>query len=535
MNFITDKIRTILLLLLCAAVPVLCEAQKRQFTLVIDAGHGGHDAGAVGAFSKEKNINLNVALAFGRLVEANCPDVKVIYTRRTDVFIPLQQRADIANRNKADLFISVHTNALPAGRIAYGSETYSLGMARASSNLEVAKRENSVIMLENDYKTRYEGFDPNKAESYVIFEIMQDRYMKQSVELARCIQKQYAQAGRQDKGVHQAGFLVLRNTSMPAVLTELGFISTPAEEQYLNSKQGIAELSRSIYNGFLTYRRAHDKSAHALPANLPSHVSAEETSTPGVASTPHGAEVAVVPVPVVTAAELKASASARKDSSRLVAQQRDTTPSPSMTASAGKASTSKPAARDAQSKRDASRPEKPKQTAAPSKDNLSKTASSAAKTKEKAAASKEKLTSSKEKSQTASSRAATSKDKASASKDKASASKDKSTTVKDKTSASKDKAGTQKATSSKVVYKIQVGAGKREIAPADPQFKGLSVKRVKEGTMYKYFYGSYSTHAAAQSALKTVKAKMPGAYIVAYVAGKPVSVTEAKAAENARK
>ena len=521
MNFITDKIRNILLLLLCAAVPVLCEAQKRQFTLVIDAGHGGHDAGAVGAFSKEKNINLNVALAFGRLVEANCPDVKVIYTRRTDVFIPLQQRADIANRSKADLFISVHTNALPAGRIAYGSETYSLGMARAGSNLEVAKRENSVIMLENDYKTRYEGFDPNKAESYVIFEIMQDRYMKQSVELARCIQKQYAQAGRQDKGVHQAGFLVLRNTSMPAVLTELGFISTPAEEQYLNSKQGIAELSRSIYNGFLTYRRAHDKSAHALPANLPSHVSAEETSTPGVTSTPQGAEVAVVPVPVVTSAELKASASARKDSSRLVAQQRDTTTSPSAAASAGKASAARPAARDTQSRKETARAEKPKPAAASSKDSPAKTASSAAKDKEKTAASKTK--------------AATTKDKASASSDKASASKDKTTTTKGKATASKDKTGAQKTTSSKVVYKIQVGAGKREIEPSDPQFKGLSVKRVKEGTMYKYFYGSYSTHAAAQSALKTVKAKISGAYIVAYVAGKPVSVTEAKAAENARK
>lgn len=534
MNFITDKIRYILLLL-CVAVPVFCQAQQRQFTLVIDAGHGGHDAGAVGSFSKEKNINLNVALAFGRLVESNCPDVKVIYTRRTDVFIPLQQRADIANRNKADLFISVHTNALPAGRIAYGSETYSLGMARAGSNLEVAKRENSVIMLENDYKTRYEGFDPNKAESYVIFEIMQDRYMKQSVELARCIQKQYAQAGRQDKGVHQAGFLVLRNTSMPAVLTELGFISTPAEEQYLNSKQGIAELSRSIYNGFLSYRRAHDKSAHALPANLPSHVSAEETSTPGVASASQSTEVAVVPVPVVTSAELKASASARKDSSRLVAQQRDTTPSPSVTASAGKASAPKPAARDTQSKKETPRAGKPKASTASSKDNQSKTASSAAKAKEKPAASREKTTSAKDKGQATSSKASATKDKGTTSKERASASKDKASASKDKATTSKDKAGAQKAASSKVVYKIQVGAGKREIEPTDPQFKGLSVKRVKEGTMFKYFYGSYSTHAAAQSALKTVKAKISGAYIVAYVSGKPVSVAEAKAAESARK
>lgn len=175
-------------------------AEKRNFTLVIDAGHGGHDAGAVGAYSKEKDINLRVALAFGKLVEENCRNVKVVYTRKTDVFIPLQRRADIANNNKANLFISVHTNALPAGRLAYGSETYTLGMARANANLAVAKRENAVITLENDYKTTYQGFDPNKAESYVIFEFMQDKYMKQSVDLASYIQKQYVSTGRPNKG-----------------------------------------------------------------------------------------------------------------------------------------------------------------------------------------------------------------------------------------------------------------------------------------------------------------------------------------------
>ena len=236
------------------------DGAKKRFTLVIDAGHGGHDAGAVGAVSKEKNINLNVALAFGRLVEQNCPDVRVVYTRKTDVFIPLQRRADIANDNKADLFISIHTNSLPKGKIAYGAETYTLGMARAEANLEVAKRENSVILYEENYQEVYEGFDPTKAESYIIFEVMQDRYMKQSIDLARCIQRHYvSQAGRRNKGVHQAGFLVLRKTSMPAVLTELGFISTPAEENFLNSKEGIRKMAQSIYNGFVEYRRESDK------------------------------------------------------------------------------------------------------------------------------------------------------------------------------------------------------------------------------------------------------------------------------------
>ena len=229
--------------LLLALPAVSAPEAAKRFKLVIDAGHGGHDAGAVGAFSKEKNINLSIALAFGKLVEANCPDVTVIYTRKTDKFVPLQERADIANRAGADLFISVHTNALPGGKIAYGPETYTLGMARAAANLDVAKRENSVILYEEDYKTRYSGFDPNSAESYIIFEFIQDQYMRQSVSLARSIQRAYVRtAGRRDKGVHQAGFLVLRNTSMPSVLTEVGFISTPAEERFLNTKEGVAKM-----------------------------------------------------------------------------------------------------------------------------------------------------------------------------------------------------------------------------------------------------------------------------------------------------
>ena len=234
-------------------------AKSKKFTLVIDAGHGGHDTGAVGSLTKEKTINLNVALAFGRLVERNCPDVKVIYTRKTDVFIPLHTRADIANRNKADLFISVHTNALPKGRISRGLETYTLGMHRAADNLAVAKRENEVILYEKDYKQRYQGFDPNSSESYIMFEFMQDHNMAQSVELAKFVQKRTcAQAGRQNKGVKQAGFLVLRETSMPSCLIELGFISTPDEERFLHTSEGVNSLGQGIYQAFLDYKRKHD-------------------------------------------------------------------------------------------------------------------------------------------------------------------------------------------------------------------------------------------------------------------------------------
>ena len=238
---------------------VTVNAANKRFILVIDPGHGGHDAGAVGKITKEKTINLNVALAFGKLVEQNCPDVKVIYTRKTDVFIPLHTRADIANRNKADLFISIHTNALPKGHISRGLETYTLGMHRAADNLAVAKRENEVILYEKDYKQRYQGFDPNSSESYIMFEYMTDHNMAQSVELAKFVQRRTcASAGRQNKGVKQAGFLVLRETSMPSCLIELGFISTPDEERFLDSSAGVSQLGRGIYQAFVDYKRKYD-------------------------------------------------------------------------------------------------------------------------------------------------------------------------------------------------------------------------------------------------------------------------------------
>ncbi|GAE85606.1 N-acetylmuramoyl-L-alanine amidase [Bacteroides reticulotermitis JCM 10512] len=227
--------------------------------VVIDAGHGGHDPGAIGKTSKEKNINLNVALKFGNLIKQNCNDVKVIYTRNKDVFIPLNRRAEIANNANADLFISIHTNALANNRTAKGASTWTLGLAKSEANLEVAKRENSVILYESDYKTRYAGFNPNSAESYIIFEFMQDKYMEHSVHLASLIQKQFRQTcKRVDRGVHQAGFLVLKASAMPSILIELGFISTPEEERYLNSEEGTATMAKGIYRAFLNYKREHE-------------------------------------------------------------------------------------------------------------------------------------------------------------------------------------------------------------------------------------------------------------------------------------
>ena len=251
---------TLIWALICMFVMTSFAANKR-FTLVIDPGHGGHDAGALGAISKEKNINLAVALRFGKYVEQNLPEVRVIYTRKTDVFIPLNERANIANRANADLFISVHTNALPAGKVARGFETYTLGMHRAKDNLDVAMRENSVISMEKDYQQRYQGFDPRSSESYIIFEFIQGKNMERSVELARMIQRGVCDgANRPDKGVHQAGFLVLRETSMPGCLIELGFITTPDEERLLNNDSRVDDIARGIYEAFAKYKNKYDRS-----------------------------------------------------------------------------------------------------------------------------------------------------------------------------------------------------------------------------------------------------------------------------------
>lgn len=269
------RITLSLIVSLCLAA---VHAADKRFTLVIDPGHGGHDTGALGTFSKEKNINLNVALAFGKYVERNCPDVKVIYTRKTDVFVTLHGRASIANKNKADLFVSIHTNALPKGKIARGLETYTLGMHRAADNLDVARRENSVILIEDNYKQHYEGFDPRSSESYIMFEFMQDKNMAQSVDMAKYVQQRTcASAGRANKGVKQAGFLVLRETSMPSCLIELGFITTADEEQYLNSQSGIDALAKGIYQAFTDYRKKYDRTI-----TVPYKPIKQESSTPKV-------------------------------------------------------------------------------------------------------------------------------------------------------------------------------------------------------------------------------------------------------------
>ncbi len=239
------------------------QAQVRFSTLVIDAGHGGKDSGALGKNSQEKDIVLDVALRFGKMVNDSFPEVKTIFTRSDDTFIPLNDRATIANKNNADLFISIHANWVKNTDIT-GAETFVLGLHRSKENLEVAQKENSVITFEDDYTNTYEGFDPTQPESYIIFELMQNTYLEQSITLAAMVQEGFVGVGRDDRGVRQAGFLVLRQTSMPSVLIELGFLSNLEEEAYMMSEKGKAELTESIFQAFSRYKKQYDHANESL-------------------------------------------------------------------------------------------------------------------------------------------------------------------------------------------------------------------------------------------------------------------------------
>ena len=233
---------------------ILCSFNLMSFTVVIDAGHGGNDAGAIGLIKgvKEKDLNLSVAQRLAKQIRQNHPEIKVVMTRDTDVFLPLQQRADIANKNDADLFISIHTNAAE-NRKACGAETFILGTDRMEDNLDVAMRENAVMKLEAD-QTVYQGFDPNSVESYIIFELMQNQYMDNSLIFAEQVQNQFVGTlQRANRGVRQAAFWVLLQSACPSVLVEMGFLSNAEEEKWLASEEGKNGIVNGIYAAFKQY------------------------------------------------------------------------------------------------------------------------------------------------------------------------------------------------------------------------------------------------------------------------------------------
>ena len=251
-------------LVLFFLMPFCSFAQKGEKiqTIVIDAGHGGKDTGALGRLSTEKSINLSVALKFGAYIEENLPDVKVIYTRTTDKFVELSERAAIANRNNADVFVSIHCNSTDGITSVDGAETFVMGESKNEANLNVAKKENSAILLEGNTKA-YGNFDPNSTEAYIIFSLNQSIYQSQSLSLADKVQKQFTKkVGRHDRGVQQAGFLVLWKTSMPSILVELGFINNMKEEQFLKSETGQTQMALALYRAFEEYKREFESENH---------------------------------------------------------------------------------------------------------------------------------------------------------------------------------------------------------------------------------------------------------------------------------
>lgn len=241
------------LYIVLAALMSLGMWAEKPYTLVLDPGHGGKDPGAVGRISQEKNLNLTLALQVGKLIKEQYPDVKVVYTRSTDVFIPLQTRSDIANKSGADLFISIHTNSAES-KAPHGVETFILGTDRSDANLDVAMRENAVMKLEADYKTTYQGFDPNSIDSYIMFELMQNSYMDQSLRFAEQVQQRFVgKLNRGDRGVRQAAFWVLLKTACPSILFEMGFISNVEEEKFLNKASSMEQMAQVIVDAFGAY------------------------------------------------------------------------------------------------------------------------------------------------------------------------------------------------------------------------------------------------------------------------------------------
>lgn len=452
---------------------------KKNFTVTLDAGHGGHDPGAIGKLTQEKKITLAVTLKLGKRIEAENPDVKVVYTRKSDAYITLQGRADIANAAKSDLFLCIHVNA-NNNRAVDGCETYTLGLHKTQSNLDVAMRENSVIQMEDNYATKYSGFDPKSVDSYIMFEFMQDRYVEKSVWLAGEVEKQFAAVGRRDRGVRQAGFWVLHKTAMPAVLIEIGYITNAEEEKFLHSEEGQQKIADAIYEAFLKFRKQYDlmsgKQTLENLANLEKKKDAEY-------------EAANRGIPVTQ----RVAPSAEKAQREMSPQEKD--------AAAARAAKAAVAAQEAK-----------KREAAEAKQKAEKEKKEA---QEKAAAEARKL-----------------KEQELALQQKKQAEVNilkKQIEVSSKNLSKEEREAIQQPYGDGVEYRLQLMALRTKLSTQDKAFKGLKVDVEQENGLYKYTYGRTHDFTEIVRIKQEIKGKFPNAMIVAIKDGKRITVKEAMA------
>ena len=488
-NIIYNKVSKSILLLILAIFLPLSSTEAKKFVLVIDAGHGGKDAGCVGKISKaeEKNLALKYALAFGKSVERNCPDVKVVYTRTTDRFLELWQRAEIANKNKADLFLSFHINSVANGKSVRGYQTYTLGQSKTTGskagikqNLEVAKRENAVISMEKDYKQHYQGFDPNSPESNILFEFIQDANMERSVELSKLMQRHVCAAtGRADKGAHQNNLAVLRLTSMPGCLLELGFISNPDEERFLNAESSVALYTRGILKAFIAYKNKYFDGLN-VPYR-PSDIKEEKGSEPTVVSQREVKEEKKATEPKVAEQNVK-----QKEESARTEMKRSQNPT-------NKEADKKVVEKKVEEKKVEEKKVEEK------------------KVEEKKAEEKK------------------------VEEKKVEEKKPEEPKVEEKKAEEALKA-VEEVKDDAPIFKVQISSGRTKRSPNDSQFKGLAnVESYEEDGLFKYTVGNSTDYNAIAQLRKEILDKFPGAFIIAFKNGVKVNVNEAISEFKARK
>ena len=487
--------KSILLLILAIFLP-LSSMEAKKFVLVIDAGHGGKDAGCVGKISEEKKLALKYALAFGKSVERNCPDVKVVYTRTTDRFLELWQRAEIANKNKADLFLSFHINSVANGKSVRGYQTYTLGQSKTTGskagikqNLEVAKRENAVISMEKDYKQHYQGFDPNSPESNILFEFIQDANMERSVELSKLMQKHVCAAtGRADKGAHQNNLAVLRLTSMPGCLLELGFISNPDEERFLNAESSVALYTRGILKAFIAYKNKYFDGLN-VPYR-PSDIKEEKRSEPTVAVQREKQndvkEEKKTAEPKVTEQNVK-----QKEEPARAEMKRSQNP------------TNKEADKKVVEKKVEEKKVEEKK--------IEEKKVEEKKVEEKKAEEKK------------------------VEEKKVEEKKPEEPKIEEKKPEEAPKV-VEEVKDDTPIFKVQISSGRTKRSPKDSQFKGLAnVEFYEEGGLFKYTVGNSTDYNAIAQLRKEIFGKFPGAFIIAFKNGVKINVNEAISEFKARK